>query len=275
LFFSSLQNQKMSATLAYTTSFSFLLVLCLPSFFIFYFRFGLIEPVAVLMLFVTIFFVSEKKMGSMFFAGFLTVLLRLDYIGMTFALILFSTSPILGDTKKVIGEIFSWLSKSWKVVISYACLLSTGPVSIIAFYFFLVPNYLLNAEDTRPTSVTSIFEGLIRIILGGSPVELYQRFLTSPLEAALISLILVIGTLIAFLSVFYRKGIFQSIDIRWGIVLISFLMAYILVTPTGYSPRFSTPLLPLALTMIALIYQKLKMFGILPISRNSFSHSIK
>lgn len=259
LFLRILQNQKISSWLAYTPSLSLLLILCLPSFYIFYFRFGLIEPVAIVMLLATMFYSSEKKIGMMFIAGFLTVLLRLDYIGITFASIILSTDPLLGEIKTIVDDIVVWLLRSWKNIVVFAFLLCSGPVSIIGLYFYHVPNYLLNAGDTQHASIGSVLEGITKIILGGNLDELRLRYLASPFEAILISLVLVFGTTIAFLSIVKRKGIFRHIDLRWGIVLICFLMAYIIVRPTGYSPRFSTPLLPLTLMMITLCYQTPKM----------------
>jgi hypothetical protein len=72
-------------------------------------------------------------------------------------------------------------------------------------------------------------------------------------EAILITLILVCGTSLALFTSVFRFGIFRKIDLRWAIVLLSYFLAFFVVSPTGYSPRFSTPLLPLAITMNVLL----------------------
>ena len=234
-----------------------LLILTLPSFYLFYFRFGLMEPAAVLLVLATLWLASRNSWAGMALTGMLAVLMRLDYIGIVFAAALLTCAPLSGGLAENLHSLRAWLSASWQKLAGYGLALILPPALILLAYYRLIPGYILNASDTQATSLASVLEGLTRIIMGGSLDELQARFAASPPDMLLISVPLVLGTLLGLLSLL-RLSPLKKIDPRWGLLMVAFLLVYIVVLPTGYSPRFSTPLLPLALLVI---HQSLLVWG--------------
>jgi hypothetical protein len=100
-----------------------------------------------------------------------------------------------------------------------------------------------------------VLEGLIRIIAGGTIIDLREKFTVAPMDVLLITIPLLAGFLIVVASVFLRTGVFKKLDLRLGLLALSLLPAYLIVHPTGYLPRFSLPLLPLDLIVIGLFLQ--------------------
>ena len=233
----------------YLLSLTALLILCLPSFYLFYFRFGLMEPAAVLLLMATLWLARRKQLAGMTLTGMLAVLMRLDYIGLVFAAALLTCPPLTGSLTDCLSSLRAWLAACWKKLAGYGLALILPPGLILLAYAWLIPGYMLNASDTRPSSFASILEGLVRIILGGSLDELRVRLAANPLDMILISLPLLVGTVFGLLTLL-RLRPFHEIDARWGVLMVAFLLVYCVVLPTGYSPRFSTPLLPLALMVV-------------------------
>jgi hypothetical protein len=56
-----------------------------------------------------------------------------------------------------------------------------------------------------------------------------------------------LGVVVALLPLVVRTQRMRALDLRWGILVAALFLTYALVRPTGYAPRFSTPLLPLAI----------------------------
>lgn len=228
---------------------SLILILTQPSFSIFYFRFGLIEPMAVFLLLATFSLSRKKNLGAMCFTGAFTVLLRFDYLGLVAASWLLSGPSLKGNLKECWAILLNWLKETWSKLFVFGLSISVPSLAVIFTYFVFVQSYMLNAKDTYQTSIYSIFEGILRIILGGGNDELLHRFLNNPIDMLLITIPLATGSLIGLFS-FLRNELFKKVDLRWGILIIALLVVYLVLRPTGYSPRFSTPLLPLALSTI-------------------------
>ena len=235
----------------------YLSILFLPSLYIFYFRFGLIEPFSTTLLLLTYYFAIKGQRLGMFLSGIFTVLLRLDYLGITFAAILLTSSPMLGSLKTAWTQFFGWLQTNWKLLTTYLVTLCLPILLVVVGYFLFVPDYMLNAYDTEQTSFTSLLEGLIRVVAGGTLKDLSEKFSESPADVLLISVPLLFGFLIVLASVFLRTGIFKKLDLRLGLLALSLLPAYIIVRPAAYFPRFSLPLLPLDLILISVLLHQL------------------
>lgn len=234
----------------------YLLFLFLPSLYVFYFHFGLIEPFSTVFLLLTYYFAIKHKLFAMFLSGIFTILLRLDYLGITFTAIILTSAPMLGSQKAAWVQLFGWLRMNWKLLIAYLAALCTPVLLIVLGYFLFTPNYMLNAADTDQTSFTSVIEGMIRVIAGGTIKDLHEKFMQSPVDMLLVSTPLLIGFSLILASVFLRTGIFKKLDLRLGLLALSLLPAYIVVRPTVYLPRFSLPLLPLDLIIISIfVYQ--------------------
>jgi hypothetical protein len=232
-----------------------LVILCLPSFFIFFFRFGLIEPLALLCLSATIFFAQQHRLAEMRLSGWLTLLFRLDYFGAAAAALILLYDPILGSTKAAWKRTLDLIKSNWRFALSYAVILLFPSLSIILFYYLFTPDYMLNAGDTIQRSLSVIVDGLKRLAIGGSLEELSIRFSANPLDAILVTLPLVSGTMIGVLSLIYRRGVLAKIDMRWSLLVLGLFSAYLFVHVTGYAPRFSVPLLPLALIGFVLLFR--------------------
>lgn len=228
----------------------FLIIIAFPSLFIFYFRFGLIEPVAVLCLVAGLTAAKHQKAAQFIFFGILCTLFRADYIGAVAASVLFFYPSINGNFIDAWRKLLSYGRNYWKKWLLYFSLIFLPLVFVILFHFFTHPNYMLNAGDTRQSSLLTILGGLFRLSVGGNLQELVERFQHNPLDAGLVSIPLAVGTLFSIADLFFRRHRFSKVDLRWGIVILGLFSAYIIVHPTGYAPRFSTPLLPFALLMI-------------------------
>lgn len=264
-----LEKYGLPWALSFSASLLLLFVLAQPSFFVFFFRFGLIEPIATLGLALVIYALSTMRFVPALLAGILTVLFRLDYLGGVWAALILTTNPMTGSLKQTWQNVFEFIKTKWKTAAFYGIALSTLPLVAILFYHRVYPDYVLNARDTVQYSAFSVLEGLLRIVIGGSLIELSERFQQNPLDAVIITGTLAFGTLIGITTLLWRRGKLQYIDMRWGIVLIGLLSAYIPVKPTGYSPRFSTPLLPLAVIQIAIFLYVMKTNG----KRNKIPYS--
>jgi len=245
----------LSAKASLGASFFYLVILFLPSLYIFYFRFGLIEPFSTLLLLLTYYFAIKHQRLGMFLTGIFTVLLRLDYLGIAFTAILLTSEPMTGTLKNAWMQFFDWLKTNWKLLTAYWVALCLPVLLVILGYFLFIPNYMLNAYDTEQTSLLSVLEGLIRIIAGGTIADLREKFAVAPMDVLLITLPLLAGFLIILASVFLRTGVFKKLDLRLGLLALSLLPAYLIVHPTGYLPRFSLSLLPLDLIVIGLFLQ--------------------
>jgi hypothetical protein len=252
---------KLPSKLAFPISVLLPLILCLPASFIFYYRFGLIEPIAIFCLLMTLYFAATKRLVWMFVSGILTVLFRLDYIGLTFAALLLTAPAMTGTAMQVWKQLIDWAMGKWRFIMAYLMSLCMIPLVIILGYFLRIPNYMLNAGDTHQSSIRTILESLLRVAFGDTPLGLRSRYVENPLDTLLIAIPLACGFFIALAAIFFRKGIFSKLDLRWALLLPSILPPYIAVQPTGYFPRFSFSLLPLDLIMVGLLvyFSSLKM----------------
>ncbi len=245
-----LMRTVLPAATSFTAAIAFLLILCLPSTYIYYFRFGLIEPVAILLLLTTCHFAAQRRLSGMLTAGLLTVLFRLDYLGAVLGAVVLTAAPITGNGPVAWRLFYVWLKARWKLVLAYALAVCLPPLLIILGYFVFTPNYVLNATDTRQTSLASVADSLLRVIAGGNFSELRPKFLEDPADALLLAIPLILGFLIACASLIYRKGVFEKIDLRLALLIPSTLLTYVVVRPTGYPPRFSLSLLPFDLIVL-------------------------
>jgi hypothetical protein len=244
---------RYSARMAVFSSFAFLLILFLPSSYIFYFRFGLIEPVAVMLLLATFYFAITRNIPAMFAAGILTSLFRLDYFGGILSAVILTSIPMVGDLKTVWGQILSWFKENWKLLVGYILAVVFPSILIILGYYLFVPNYELTATVNNQSSISLVFDSLMIVIVGGDMNALQEKFTQGAVDALFIAIPVALGFLIALVSFVYRKGFFKKIDLRLSLLIWGILPAYIAVHPTAYFPRYSWTPLPLALMLIAVL----------------------
>jgi hypothetical protein len=239
---------------AYVLAMLFLAALCTTYTYIPYFRFGLIEPVAVLALLATCSLALQGHIAGMFAAGLLTTLLRLDYVGAVLAALTLSAEPFIGPARAAWGSLLNWLGSHWKLALAYAATVALPPLLIVLGYFLAVPDYVLNAVDTRQTSGASVLDGLLRVIAGGNLQENQTKIIDEPAFLLLLVLPLVAGFLVSAAALVYRGGILARMDLRWPLIILAFIPVYAVVHPAAYAPRFSLPLLPFDLIVLAVLF---------------------
>lgn len=247
------KSLQLPSKLAFPISILLPLILCLPASFIFYYRFGLIEPIAVLFLLMALYFAVTKRLVWMLLSGILAVLFRLDYIGLAFAALLLTAPAMTGSFSQAWKQLLGWALEKWKLITAYLISLCLLPLLIILGYFSQIPNYMLNAGDTHQNSIQTMLESLLRVAFGDTPMGLRARFVENPLDTLVIAAPLACGFFISIAAILFRRGVFSKLDLRWALLIPFVLPPYIAVRPTGYFPRFSFSLLPLDLIMIGLL----------------------
>ena len=248
--FKILSHLKLPRSYGYAAVFVLLFLLMGPLFRIYYFSYGLTEPVATFVLVLVLYFALQRRLWKTIITSILLVLFRLDYIGAAFTGIFLIGSALQGSFKMIWRSIFQFILKTWKTMLAYGASLVALPVILSIYYSIVHPGYQLSTNDTRYTSVTDMFNGLLKILNGGSQAEVHRWLSQIPLDINLLLVVLYLGTLIGVLSLVVRLKPLDRIDARFGIILAGFYLVYTVASPTGYSPRFSTPLLPLALIII-------------------------
>lgn len=221
-----------------------------PSFSTFYFRFGLIEPLAVVLLVVMMVCGQNRQYAALVITGIALTLLRLDYAILAFTTVWLLQDRVKGGLKQAWGQILIWTCRHWKRLALFGASLGALPTILISYYWLKNQTYLLRAGDTQHTSLASILEGWFRVLSGGSLQEIQARFSQNPIDMGLIILVLYGGVLAALLPLLFRWGVLRRTDPYWGLLVLALFFTFMLVKPTGYSPRFSTPLVPLALLAI-------------------------
>ncbi|MCQ3937424.1 MAG: hypothetical protein DPW18_10315 [Chloroflexi bacterium] len=233
----------------------FLLLTMLPVSFTYFYRFGLIEPVAILTLLLTAYFAKEGKFAAMFAAGVITGMLRLNFAGAIFTAITFLAPAFAGGFSQAWGSFIHWLRSDWKRWVSYLIAIPLPSLLIASVYSRFHPGYTLTHEMNDQTSLWSVLMSLGSVIVGGDEEFLRNQIQRNPLDLVLITLPILFGLLAALISLVYRKGIFEKLDLRLSLFLLSMLPVYVVLKPIGYFPRYSWSFLPPALILLALVLQ--------------------
>lgn len=245
----------LSKRLSFAVASAFFLIILLPSSFIYFFRFGLIEPLAIMTLLLGTHFAKEGKFGAMFATGMITGMLRLNFAGAIFTSITLLEPTYVGGFSKVWGSFVNWLRSSWKRWVSYLIAIPLPSLLIAFVYTRVKPGYTLTHEMNDQTSIGSVLMSLTRVVVGGDDEFLRNQIQNSPLDLVLITLPILLGLIVALISLFYRKGIFEKIDLRLSLFLLSMLPVYMVLKPVGYFPRYSWSFLPPALILLGLVLQ--------------------
>lgn len=233
----------------------FFLLLLLPVSFTYYFRFGLIEPVAIMALLLAAYFAKEEKFAAMFAMGVITGMLRLNFAGAIFTAITFLAPAFTGGFSQVWGSFANWCRLSWKRLVVYLIAIPFPSLFIAFIYRQFHPTYTLTHEMNDQTSVWSVFMSLASVVVGGDEEFLQNQIRSNPQDIVLITLPILFGLLVALISLFYRKGVFAKLDLRLSLFLISMLPVYAVLKPIGYFPRYSWSFLPPALILLGLALQ--------------------
>lgn len=234
----------------------FMFVLTGPLFFTFYFRFGMIEPPAVLCLILLIEQVLNQRIFWVFVTGVLTTLFRMDYLGAAVGALFMATGPITGKISDIWLSIFKFIKSKWLTFVAFGFSLVIIPISIIAAYFLTQPNYMLNADDTYYGSLLDILMGLLKLASGGTWLYYSIWFKSVPFYAVLLALVLYAGILAGIIPLFFRQGRLKNVDVRLGVLIVCCFSIYVYVSPTNYAPRFSTFLLPIVcMSLFYTLYQ--------------------
>lgn len=235
-------------------SISFLLLL-IPVSFVFFFRFGLIEPLAIMTLLLGAYFAKEGKFGAMFAIGLVTGMLRLNFAGAIFTAITFLSPAFVGGFSQAWDSFINWLRLSWKRWIIFLVAIPLPSLFIAFIYTRVKPGYTLTHEMNDQTSIGSVLMSLASVIAGGDQEFLQNQIRRNPIDLVLITLPILFGLVVAVISLFYRKGIFAKIDLRLSLFLLSMLPVYAILKPIGYFPRYSWSFLPPAFILLGLVLQ--------------------
>lgn len=231
------------------------LILLIPVSFVFFFRFGLIEPLAIMTLLLGAYFAKEGKFSAMFITGVITGMLRLNFAGAIFTSIIFLEPAYVGGFSQAWGSFVNWLRLSWKRWISYLIAIPFPSLLIAFVYTRVKPGYTLTHAMNDQSSVWSVLMSLASVVVGGDQEFLQNQIRNNPLDLVLITLPILFGLIIALISLVYRKGIFEKIDLRLSLFLLSMLPVYAVLKPIGYFPRYSWSFLPPAFILLGLVLQ--------------------
>lgn len=233
----------------------FFILLLLPLSFTYFFRFGLIEPVAILTLLLTVYYAKEHKFGAMFVLGLITGMLRLNYAGAIFTSITLLAPAFTGGLAQAWDSFVHWLRLSWRRVFVYLIAIPFPSLLIAYIYTRFHPGYTLTHEMNDQSSLASIAESIASVIAGSDREYFAFQIRTHPLDLVLIAFPILFGLSTALVSLVYRKGILEKLDLRLSLFLLSMLPVYAVLKPIGYFPRYSWSFLPPALIVLALVLQ--------------------
>jgi len=233
----------------------FFLQLIFPASFVLYFRFGLIEPIAIMGMLLALVFAIQGKFNWMLSTGLLVGMLRLNFAGVIFTSITLLAPKIQGSFYEAWNVLIAWSKSNWKRILAYLIAIPSPAILIFALYSLLSSHYVLVHEINRQSSTGSLIGSLITITLGGDTSFVRDLFQSNPMELLLISLPLISGFLLATISLIYRNGIFKKLDLRPGILLLSMVPVYVVLVPTAYFPRYSWSFMPFALILIGIVLQ--------------------
>ena len=245
----------LSKRFSFAVGSAFLLIISLPASFVYFFRFGLIEPLAIMTLLLGAHFAKEGRFGAMFVTGVITGMLRLNFAGAIFTSIIFLEPALVGGFSQAWGSFINWLRLSWKRWVSYLIAIPLPSLLIAFVYTRVKPGYTLTHEMNDQTSIGSVLMSLTRVVVGGDDEFLRNQIQNNPLDLVLITLPILLGLVVALTSLIYRKGIFEKIDLRLSLFLLSMLPVYALLKPIGYFPRYSWSFLPPSLILLGLVIQ--------------------
>ena len=241
--------------LAYLTSAMFFILLALPISFVYYFRFGLIEPLAILTLLAAGYFAIRQKVVALFFWGVLTGMLRLNFGGSIFVVITFLGHEFKGRFIDAWKNLLAWCRTYWLRLTAYLIAIPLPALIITFLYSRYIPTYTLSPDLNSQTSIFTILESLMIVIIGGDMEYLTTKFPLDPVGSLLITMPIIIGLFIALISLVYRNGWFKNIDLRLSLFLLGNLPVYAALKPIAYFPRYSWSFLPPSLIIIALALQ--------------------
>lgn len=245
-------RERVSTLAGWVGAYLLLFLLTGPLLFIFYFRFGLIEPVAILCLTLTIAAAREARPAAMLVWGIVTLLLRLDYAGGVLAAVVLFNSALRGGLLQAWLTFIDWLRHNWSVHARRVVLAILPSLLLIGLYRLLRPDYVLNASDTVYGSLSQRLLGLLNVLTGGRLNELAAFLSEFPLHTLVMLAVLISGSLLVAGTLFIRRGWLKKIDLGWGLIFAGLLAGYWIVSPTGYSPRFSIPFMIIAIILISM-----------------------
>ena len=191
----------------------------------------------------------------MFVIGVITGMLRLNFAGAIFTSIIFLEPALVGGFSQAWGSFINWLRLSWKRWVSYLIAIPLPSLLIAFVYTRVKPGYTLTHEMNDQTSIGSVLMSLTRVVVGGDDEFLRNQIQNNPLDLVLITMPILLGLVVALTSLTYRKGIFEKIDLRLSLFLLSMLPVYALLKPIGHFPRYSWSFLPPSLILLGLVMQ--------------------
>jgi hypothetical protein len=219
---------------------------------------GLQEHTAMLFIMLTAWVVSSSRIDSLrpaLLAGFLAMVgfwLRMDHLGVLAGLgVLTITHPSGPLTTAWMGFIKNLLTH-WKWIAIFLFLLFMAFVSIPLRNWFFGGKWVftdqVNLNILWCNSWNCALKNFQKLLMAQDP----QLPFTSRIISMMSALILLSGTLIGLIALFWRKGPWAFYPISLSAALAGLLFPYFWVKVVAYPPRFSIHLLPLASLSIAI-----------------------
>lgn len=240
---------------AFVAASLFFLLTLLPVSFTYFYRFGLIEPVAIMTLLLGAYFAKEGRFGAMFAIGVVTGMLRLNFAGAIFTTITFLAPAFVGGFAQAWGSFIHWLRSDWKLWVGFLVAIPFPSLFIAFIYRQFHPTYTLTHEMNDQSSLFTVLMSLVSVVVGGDQEFLQNQIRRNPQDIVLITLPILLGLLTVILSLVYRKGWFARLDLRLSLFLLSMLPVYAVLKPIGYFPRYSWSFLLPALILLILVLQ--------------------
>ncbi len=244
----TLGARGVSSALRWAAAAAWLAIITGSSFFLFYFRFGLIEPLSVLLYSLAALFAIRGQRGAWLATGVTLTLLRLDYAILLISTLWLGMPDPAGTARQAAGQILRASLRRWRSLLAAGLAVSLLPVGLTLLFWLRRGVLITRAADTRHDSLASVFEGWARLFNGGTPAEVGARFAQAPLDMLLFWAVIYGGLILALLAWLRRA---PTLDRRWLLLFAALLLTYALVRPTGYSPRFSTPVVVMSVLALA------------------------
>ena len=192
---------------------------------------------------------------------------RQDHLLILAALIFLWIEPVSGTTTKVWSSYIARILDQWKPISVYLFILAGGVLVIMLRHWIIADQFVLSSEHPNYVFMQRYENGMwlpiqwqpkyffykLQLILAMKPTG----ELPSPFAIAMMA-----GALFAFLALFWRPVVFQTVPVSLGLMLGAALIPYYFVNIFQYAPRYSIHVFPVAtLSFIFVWDQWIKMIG--------------
>ena len=213
---------------------------------------GLIENHAMIFMMLAAWFLYKAReggVGNIFLATFFGALgfwTRLDHLGAIAGLAFLAFEPVEGPTGGWRGY-WERLKLHWDRLALYWGG-GIGSVLLLCYRNWWVGGDFYPIDSHHPNLIGDLERGDFYQILTGN---------AWPTFPSISGIVVTIGTFIALLALIWRPKVLQCFPLSLGVTVIGLLVPFLFLTVTGYPPRFSIHLLPLAILSLTIFLNHL------------------